>query len=56
MDSKDLWLIEFYAPWCGHCKALAPEYKEAAKTLEGFVKLGAVDMTSNSDIPLPSGV
>eukprot|EP00759_Apiculatamorpha_spiralis_P043654 PhF_6_TR40932/c0_g1_i1/m.61922/K09584/PDIA6, TXNDC7; protein disulfide-isomerase A6 len=45
LQSNELWLVEFYAPWCGHCKNLAPEWKAAAGDLVGSVKLGAVDAT-----------
>ncbi|OWF51690.1 protein disulfide-isomerase A6-like [Mizuhopecten yessoensis] len=50
MNSDELWIIEFYAPWCGHCKSLAPEWKKAAKALKGVVKIAAVDADAHGQL------
>uniref|UniRef100_A0A0D9XED3 protein disulfide-isomerase n=1 Tax=Leersia perrieri TaxID=77586 RepID=A0A0D9XED3_9ORYZ len=50
IKSKDLWIVEFFAPWCGHCKKLAPEWKRAAKNLKGQVKLGHVDCDAEKSL------
>jgi protein disulfide-isomerase A1 len=46
-----------FAPWCGHCKALAPEYEEAATTLkEKNIALAKIDCTEEADLCRDHGV
>jgi len=49
MDDKKDVLVEFYAPWCGHCKKLVPIYDELAKNLRHNTNLviAKVDSTAN---------
>jgi len=42
---QGVWLVEFFAPWCPHCKALAPIWDELATKAEGF-KVAKVDCVS----------
>ncbi|PHZ07997.1 thioredoxin-domain-containing protein [Rhizopus microsporus ATCC 52813] len=52
MDTNQLVAVEFYAPWCGHCQRLAPEWKKAATNLKGLVSVNAVDCDVEANKPL----
>ena len=45
---------EFFAPWCGHCKQLAPAFNQAASTLAGIVPFVAIDCDRDTNRPLCS--
>ena len=52
IESKNLWLILFYAPSCEHCKTFTPEYEKAAKVAKGLFKIGAVDASKEKQLGL----
>eukprot|EP00899_Mesostigma_viride_P007599 jgi/Mesvir1/16840/Mv15733-RA.1 len=56
VNSADVWMVEFYAPWCGHCKSLSKDWAQAARELKGKVKVGAVDCTVQTSLAERFGI
>ncbi|XP_060524130.1 dnaJ homolog subfamily C member 10-like [Cylas formicarius] len=51
-SDKELWMVDFFAPWCGPCQKLAPEWRKLAKSVSDFkqVVIAQVDCVANSEM------
>ncbi|KPM38882.1 hypothetical protein AK830_g7673 [Neonectria ditissima] len=47
-STEDPWFIKFYAPWCSHCRAMAPTWEQMAKTMGGKLNIGEVNCDAES--------
>ncbi|KIX01421.1 protein disulfide-isomerase domain [Rhinocladiella mackenziei CBS 650.93] len=50
-QSNHISIVEFYAPWCGHCQNLKPAYEKAAKNLAGLAKVAAINCDDDANKP-----
>jgi len=49
-------LVDFWAVWCGPCKAIAPIVQEIANDYSGKVKVGKMDVDSNNQVAMKYGI
>jgi len=58
MKTLDAWIVDFYAPWCGHCQHFAPKWTETAKNLadKPRIHVGAVNCVQERDICSKMGI
>jgi len=54
--SDKLLVIDFWAQWCGPCRAIAPVIEEVAKEYEGRTIIGKCDTDENNDLAMQFGV
>jgi thioredoxin 1 len=56
LDSDKLNVIDFWAEWCGPCRAIGPVIEELSKEYEGKVKVGKVNVDHNPNVSMNYGI
>ena len=56
LDSEKLSMIDFWAEWCGPCRAIGPVVEELSKEFEGRVNVGKVNVDHNPQLSMNYGI
>jgi thioredoxin 1 len=56
LESNQLSVVDFWAEWCGPCRAIGPVIEELSKEYEGTVKIGKVNVDHNPQISMNFGI
>lgn len=56
ISNDQLTVVDFWAEWCGPCRAIGPVVEELAKEYEGQVKVGKLNVDNNPDVSVKYGI